>query len=348
MRPLLESIFEEQLGFSDRGGDPLDNGVFIGDTELFAVETLRDDKDAYTAEFNRWLSETYIPEQTNRLKPILAMHYNAKRFADLCSLAQSNYVVPFVGSGMSVPCGKKAWSAFLRQLRTQSTLLEATLEDLLTRGQYEDAADAVAKAMPAQLFDNLIEHELRLEPTDPVRGAVRLLPGVFESLVVTTNLDDVLERRFDECGVPFNKVYAGAAICNHRKDGAARSLLKLHGDCRDAKTRVLGTAEYDAAYGPKGAVREELANVYRNKSLLCLGCSLADDRTVGLMREVAAADKNNPKHYALCKVPGDETERVKREHFLTERNIFPIWYADDHDECIEAVLVGMLREMKKL
>jgi hypothetical protein len=348
MRPLLESIFEEQLGFSDRGGDPLSNGVFIGDTELFAVETLRDDKDAYTAEFNAWLSETYVPKQTGRLKNILSMHNNTKRFADLCTLVKSNYIVPFIGSGMSAPSGKKLWSDFLRRLRSESMLAEASLEAMLARGQYEDAADAVAKAMPPQLFDERIEHELRLEPTDPVRGAVRLLPGVFESLVVTTNLDDVLERRFDECGMPFNKVYAGAAICNHRKDGAARSLLKLHGDCRDAKTRVLGTVEYDVAYGAKGAVREELANVYRNRSLLCLGCSLADDRTVGLMRDVAAADKNNPKHYALCKVPGDESERVKREHFLTERNIFPIWYTDDHDECIEAVLVGMLREMKKL
>lgn len=348
MRPLLESMFEEQLGFSDGNDVELVDGVYIGETELVPVRSLRQDPTAYDAEFNRWLAMTYLPDQKLVLDTILSLHYNAKRFADLCTLAKANNVVPFIGSGMSVPCGKRAWSAFLRQLRTQSTLPEATLEDMLAKGQYEDAADAVAKAMPPQLFDNLIEHELRLEPTDPVRGAVRLLPGVFGSLVITTNLDDVLERRYDECVSPFKKVYSGVAICNYRKDGAGRVLLKLHGDCRDAMTRVLGKAEYNAAYGATGTVREELAIVYRNKSLLCLGCSLADDRTVALMREVAAADKNSPKHFALCKVPPDEAERLRREHFLTERNIFPVWYADDHDECIEAVLVGMLREMKKL
>jgi hypothetical protein len=346
MRPLLEPFFEEQLEFRFETGASSRN-VFIGGTEFLAVKVLKDDPGAYTEEFNRWLSD-FIDKQMEVLDEILQLHANRQRFDDLCNRAQAGNVAPLVGSGMSVPSGKKMWSAFLEHLRTNSKLPKAKLKAMLAKGQYEEAAEALFSNMPKEYFDKAIEHDLRLEKGKRVQGAVRLLPGLFPSMVLTTNFDDVLERRYDECGTAFKRTYAGTEIGQYRRDGSGSVLLKLHGDCYKPETRVLRTAEYEAAYGIKGTLRGELSKVYESKSLLCLGCSLAEDRTMALIHNVAKRDKNMPLHFAFMQLPETEAKRVKREHFLTERKIFTIWYKGDHDECITALLVGMLRELKKL
>ena len=67
-----------------------------------------------------------------------------------------------------------------------------------------------------------------------------------------------------------------------------------------------------------------------------------------LLKEVADADKNMPRHYALLQRPKTAKKIVEREHFLTERNIFPIWYDGDHSTDVEALLVGLLEDLKKL
>jgi hypothetical protein len=348
MRPLLESIFEEQIEFRLKSGVPIDGSVYIGETEFLPVETLKDDSDAYSTEFSRWLSDEFIPAQEAALEAILKINTNKQRFADLCTRCAAGNVAPLVGSGMSVPCGKKMWSAFLERLRQDSTLAKADLDAMLAKGLYEEAAEAVAAAMPGRLFDKTIEHELRLEQDDQVFGAVRLLPGLFPLLALTTNLDDVLERRYTECGGGFKRIHAGKEIGQYRRDGDGPALLKLHGDCYRAETRVLRKAEYEAAYGPAGELRAELAKVYETKSLLCIGCSLAEDRTMALIHEVAKRDNKMPMHFAFMPLPKDDATRVARDHFLAERNIFTIWYDGDHDECLTTLLFGMLRRLGKV
>jgi hypothetical protein len=173
---------------------------------------------------------------------------------------------------------------------------------------------------------------------------VRLLPAIFPDLVITTNLDDVLEQHYRRCGVDFNEVLPGQDIARYRsmKTPTQRFLLKLHGDRRRAESRVLRKGEFEAAYAPGSVVREELVLLYRNHHLLFLGCSLGPDRTVQLISEVAKSDKGMPKHFALLSLPDSDPARVDRENFLTERGIYPIWYDGSHDESIQALLAGLL------
>ena len=111
---------------------------------------------------------------------------------------------------------------------------------------------------------------------------------------------------------------------------------------------MLGKSEYDKAYNNGSPVREELASIYRTRSILCIGCSLGPDRTVGLLAEVANSDSGMPKHYAFLKHPNDAAVLREREHFLTERDVFPIWYPNEHDESIQALLVGMMQHLGRL
>jgi hypothetical protein len=63
---------------------------------------------------------------------------------------------------------------------------------------------------------------------------------------------------------------------------------------------------------------------------------------------VASVDPGMPKHYAFLKIPGNADKLREREHFLTERDVFPIWYPGDHNESIQALFVGMLQHIGRL
>jgi hypothetical protein len=342
----LHTVFEDQLELQpDAKGN-----IVIGDTVFSPVAILRADEAAYREEFSKWLSDRWLPEQNEMLEQILNVHANRKRFADLCTTLKNGHLVPLVGSGMSIPTGLSAWSGFLRALRLHSSMSEKELEDLLSKWAYEEAAECLAAAMPGRLFDERIEHDLRIDDPEDICGSVEFLPELFDKLVLTTNLDDLLERMYEVRDHRFSHVLSGCAIGEYRrvKASSERILLKFHGDCRSRDGRVLGKTEYDKAYTNGTPIREELTTIYRTHSILCIGCSLNPDRTVGLLAEVAKLDPGMPKHYAFLQRPSDTNMLRKREHFLTERDVFPIWYPGDHDESIQGLFVGMMQYMGRL
>jgi len=218
-----------------------------------------------------------------------------------------------------------------------------SLECLLNQSQYEEAADLIAASTNIRLLSERIEHELRIDDPRTIKGAVRLLPGLFPALAITTNLDRILENLYGLYGQPFNHVLIAAELGRYRalKSPNDRFLLKLHGDCGRVNGRVLLSSEYEATYGNAGLVREELALFYRHNHLLFVGCSLGHDRTVRLIEETATADPNMPKHYGLLPEPDSEAVRIDRENFLTQRGIYPIWYKLPHDEALVALLDGL-------
>jgi hypothetical protein len=216
MHQALRRFFEEQIEFRLRDGTALEGSVFIGDTEFLPVETLLEDDDAYQAEFNTWLDERWIPAQRDRRSEILKLHANAKRYEDLRDAVARRQVVPLIGSGMSVPSGLPTWSDLLRAIRGFTTIDPEVLESLLAASAFEEAADLIASATNPNLLNERVEHELRLDDAAAIDGAVRLLPATFPGLVITTNLDEILERHYHTCGLEFNEVLAGQDIARYR------------------------------------------------------------------------------------------------------------------------------------
>jgi len=257
---------------------------------------------------------------------------------------ERDQLVPFIGSGMSVPSGFPEWSDLLREIQTYTTFPADELEGLLANSQFEEAAAQLAQHAPRQLFDERIEHGLRVEDASGIQGPISLLPAVPHLAVITTNLDDVLEHVYTQAESDFSHVLAGADLSRYRtlKDSKSRFLLKIHGDYLHPKSRVLTVEEYNAAYIQGGPPREELTLLFRTCSLLFLGCSLGPDRTVQLVQEIASSDGHIQKHFTFLKAPNSNPERIQREHFLTERGIFPIWYDGSHDACITALLAGLI------
>jgi hypothetical protein len=226
----------------------------------------------------------------------------------------------------------------------------ADLKACLAAGNFEEAASRIFRAMPTRLFNECFECNFTVRPNQTIEGAVRLLPFLFDSIVITTNFDPILENVYEDGGKTFQAVLHGLDVGDFRKKIVlgSRCLLKLHGNYNATNGRVLLQDEYEAFYEPGCSSREELSLIFRRGGMVFLGCSLAQDRTMALLKEVADADKNMPLHFALLQRPKSSKKVLEREHFLAERNVFPIWYDGDHSPDIEALLVGLMEDLNKL
>jgi hypothetical protein len=176
------------------------------------------------------------------------------------------------------------------------------------------------------------------------------LPALFpKSTILTTNFDGLLERIYDDQGNNgFDRVVSGAAMSEVLRQIASgsRLLIKIHGDCRQVADRVLLQSEYDKLYTDEKLVKQFFNGVIFRQSLLFLGCSLLNDRTVSQMKSIVReyGSARVPRHYALLELRNTD-DRVARKKQLAEANIFPIWYPEgEHDESLEALFLRMLEE----
>lgn len=308
-------------------------------------------EEAYKQAFGDWIWDEWVPTRRERKDELLKLNSNEGRYEELKKMIASSGAIPFVGSGMSAPTGMPTWARFLRETckRTKGFKV-AQLEACLAAGDFEEAASRIFIAMPPQLFNECFESNFAIKPSQIINGAVRLLPLLFESIVITTNFDGILEHVYTRGGKAFHEILYGMAVGDFRKKNVtgSRCLLKLHGNYNVTHGRVLLKDEYDGFYMPTCNGREELSLIFRRGGLVFLGCSLWQDRTMALLKETADADKNMPRHSAFLQRPKTAKKIVEREHFLTERNVFPIWYDGDHNTDIEALLVGLMEDLNKL
>ena len=338
----LRKWFEDQLRFRLPDGTEGES-VTIGNAVFSPVEILKEFDTTYRQEFDFWLNEEWKPRQYELREELLSYSGNRNRYRDLKDAVRRQQVVPFVGSGMSVPSGLPTWSDFLIKISEFTSHSLSDLQELLCSSSFEEAADLLASGTNPRLLAERIEHDLRIDDSRDIDGPIGLLPRLFPNLVITTNLDDVLVCLYELCDSPFGHVASGARIAEYRqiKGPTEKILLKLHGDCGRQEGRVLLSAEYEASYAPGKVVHDELILIYQQNSLLFLGCSLGPDRSVSLIESIANLDKNMPKHYAFLAKPGTDADRIGRENFLTARGMYPIWYDLPHNEAIAALLDGL-------
>ena len=276
---------------------------------------------------------------------------NRARFDRVADATSAGSVIPFVGSGLGVPCGNPTWSDFLRSLavNTQAGASE-TVEQFLSNGQFEEAAQFIAEALGPSLFWERLEN--RLTQDVRLRGPVLLLAETFGvGCVVTTNFDSILEDAFELAGGPFRHVSTvltpgrfSRALDERRN---VPQLLKLHGDAEADEGRVLTLDEFNELYG-EGAIDfgkpvPSFALKMLSQPLLFIGCGLNDDRVLQLASAAAQVAAALPtRHYAIIEAPpGGGTPLAQRKRALAQAEIYPIWYPNAEHEAVEALLVAL-------
>ena len=251
-------------------------------------------------------------------------------------------LLPFVGAGLSIPMGFPSWGRFLEDLAAECGQ-QHEVETLLRSGSYAEAAEAVEYALGYAIFNKRVSHTFgeRRSNDCELRGPILAVPDLASGAVITTNFDRVLERAFSQAGAPFGNVVRGAQVDSIRRAIADNLpyLVKIHGDAEERTGRVLTKTEYDAHYGPTGpnGLRAQLSRIFQGRTLLFLGCSLAQDRTLDVLLDVLQ-QVSGIEHYAIVERPAVDNDLFEKQRRLGDRGILPIWYPTGQHALIEPLI----------
>lgn len=314
------------------------------------------DREGYTIAFeswrqgqrNHWLSREALIELC------ADAHWadrNTTRFDQLCDQVALANVVPFIGAGLSQPGGFPTWKDHLRQQGRTAGLPPDAVEAMLAAGEYE----GIVHAIEAQRGQPVFRQELRdaFSRNGTIPPADYLIAELFSDTLITTNYDRLLEQAFDVGGGKPVQVLTPATILTS-PEAESVTIIKLHGDIAAPGGCILSRNQYAAAYGD-GAIDhglpipQALDYYFRNSSLLFLGCSLNQDRTVqvfeAIMDRALAESADLPQHFAIEQLPGDEAALIARNAALLRIGVTPIWFPAGAFEFIEEILRLARNEM---
>jgi hypothetical protein len=274
------------------------------------------------------------------------LQHNQKNIADLVDQLRSPLgVIPFVGAGLSAPFKFPQWGELLLDLTSGLSRETRNMVSVaVKKEEYTAAATIVAKQLSEFDFQSEISRRFPDPTPDRInvtKVAVAFVPLLTPGLVITTNLDRILECVFEQAGCKPELVYgANPNVIVPAIQRNQLTLWKIHGDRNDPRTRVLSTEDYDTHYVH---LRELLALAFANRPALFLGCSLVKDRTVTVL---ANLQKRCPalKHFALLQHPFSEEEFNNRFTELEQLGIHPIWYPKGEHEKIRHYLSEIVQQ----
>ena len=235
------------------------------------------ERDAYLDELDHWQGQREVDQHEAATAFIKASDQQAV-FLDLVDAVRSERIAPFVGAGLSRPCGYPMWGEALRKIAQKLQGLEVQdIEPLMAQYDYLQAAQVLHDAA-AQQVQHFIKTEFRQRGA--ISGPVALLPQLANGYIVTTNFDTAIEDLFKE----------------------------------------------------KDQLPKALRQIFISHSLLFLGCSLEQDKTLDLFKSVVDEGAFEiPDHFALLNEPATPPERARKEARLLQLKIRPLWYATPAD-----------------
>lgn len=314
------------------------------------------DSNAYMNEFDVW-NGSKVQETHQEISDYLHETEQEIVFSDLVEAVKRKRVTPFVGAGLSKPCQFPLWGEAISKLITKlegvsisqqranlpaSTYLNG-VKDLLSEHKYLEAAQLLYENDQTQV-ENFIRNTFSL-PTDGqtlrerIKGPIDILPDITDGCIVTTNFDRLVEETYRKRNRPIEGYMHGIQDQNRFVTSlikGERCILKLHGNVSDQNTYIFSQQQYLDAYGEDIDFTKPLAKTLRqifiSNSLLFIGCSLEQDRTLDLFSEVVNSQEFEiPDHFAILNKPTSHMVKQEKENRLLKMNIRPIWYETDSD-----------------
>lgn len=300
------------------------------------------DKEAYEQAF-----KVYRIERRHEVlgKELLTDHWyerNEERFNQLVERLLEQAVVPFVGAGVSVAGGFPSWKDHLRQQGITAGINSDHIETLLAAGEFETVIEEIEATRGPDVFAQEIRDVF--SKTGNIEDITLRLTELFTDTLITTNYDRLLEQAMDTGTVVEVQLINGLEALQ-QPDPGRTTVIKLHGDIKSPQRCILGKKQYDAAYGVGDLdmtlpIPKLLEYYFLNGSLLFVGCSLQNDRTMQVFRVVkqAAGDKDLPQHFSIEQAPDTEGALVARNAELCALGITAIWYEEGRYELVESIL----------
>lgn len=323
------------------------DGISVPSKAFFAGDKVRYDqafKEYRKSRRHEVLNERYLCEQ------FTDAHWferNLRRFDQFVDRLEAGDVVPFIGAGLSKAGGFPTWEDHLRSQGRTAGIGAAHIEELLARGEYETVIAEIEASRGRDVFIQEVRDVF--SKTGTITDTTLLVTELFTDTVFTTNYDRLIEQAFDTGAKNAFQVINGLNALTE-PDTDRVSIIKLHGDIKTPRQCILSKNQYDQAYGNGGIdlglpIPKLLEYYYKNSSLLFLGCSLNNDRTVQVFRSIKHEIQQKygdiviPQHFAIEQAPETEKEFSDRNAYLLGLGITGIWFQKDQFEYVE----GMLR-----
>ena len=258
-------------------------------------------------------------------------------------LTQNPNIIPFIGAGLSKPFGYPDWLEFLQEGGDLAGK-RAEVDDLVSQGDYESAMSVIHEELEGIAYFDFLRRTFdpREASGETWNAAVRFLPAMPKTPIVTTNIDGVLEQVFGEHGSPL-EVIVGARRDRIRIaiEEKQRCLIKLHGDYRDRLDQILTSKDYEEHYGRDTRARKQLPfagivqNLLAGNSFLFLGFRM-EERTSKLLKSIAEQGGLH-SHWILLPRSSKPAYRERAKE-LGRSNVRTLWYDEPHYEHIGAFL----------
>ncbi|MDX8403568.1 MAG: SIR2 family protein [Mariprofundaceae bacterium] len=268
---------------------------------------------------------------------------NHDHFIQLVDLMAKGEVVPFIGAGVSASGGFPSWKDHLREQGRTANIDSSHIEALLESGAYEQVLEEIEGVRGRDVFIQEIRDVF--SRTGTITEAVWRISEVFTDTLITTNYDRLIEQAFDTGEEDTVQIINGMNALE-TPDPNKTTIIKLHGNILKPERCILSKNQYDDAYGNgtldmHKALPKLLSYHYKNSSLLFLGCSLMNDRTVQVfskVKEGMGEEEETRQHFSIEQAPEDREELAKRNADLAKLGITPIWFKKGSYEYVESIL----------
>ena len=289
------------------------------------------------------------------IKEIMDIANNRENFEKLVKLCISEYIVPYIGAGLSHFANRKAgfnslfytwweylsihyYDCFNEKLENDADLYKAA--DKIEKEEGENFYENIRTAYGYYLSDN--DWEIILDKSND--EAISVIPKLFKGPIVTTNFDQILEK-VHNFTLPVYLPHDIATLKNIKKEvvkARKHSIYKVHGCVSDVDKIIFTGKSYDNAYQSNSNLVKTLSDLYKGFSFLFLGASLRMsekeiDRSIKLWTNLT---NSGISHFAILEYP-DNLDRRQKE--LEAQNIKPIFFPKGRFDLIKIILLEILK-----
>lgn len=352
---ILQTAYQSNQAFNEafNTDTPLQISSLIKDREPYNVDTSEiifwTDRNAYFDEVENW-NNGKIEEENKETVDFLKSTDKITIFSELVLSIKRKKIAPFIGAGLCAPLNFPSWGNALKEIVKRLEDMDlADVETLISEFKFLEAAEILLQKDDTQ-FINYISEKFSIRrdwgKDEIVVSALKLLPEIASGCVITTNYDKVLEKVFEFTNKPFEGFMHGIQQRNTFVTDLIRGdrcILKLHGNVGEKETYILSKSQYDAAYGEivdfTKPLPKTLRQIFISHSMLFLGCSLEQDRTLDLFKQIKDEGQFEiPDHFAILSKPATAEEKRVKENRLSKMNIKAIWYPAGKHDFVEKIL----------
>lgn len=195
---------------------------------------------------------------------------------------KSNKIVPFLGSGVSIPLGLPDWGGLIWEMKEKLSKEEDQeyFESLMDKGDFLGALDLVLEFSPTLNTESRIKEYVSKRIREDFKGDVddslhniKDILNLNSDFVITTNYDNALSH--------YKKEYTTAKTTDDIEglqelfDEKQQQVIHFHGMADRRKTMIVTRQDYDEFYD-NSKTKDILNGIMAGKSLIFIGFSFQD------------------------------------------------------------------------